>query len=147
MNGMDNLIAGMRYASAKYGSSILDVIGHGHGYASGGIINSPEMAWLAEGGFSESVISHDPANKVKSQAIWKETGDKLGFSTEGETLRRIMELIEEGNETNETIEVNTRNSGDNPIYLDNKKVGKQVAEPVKQEIENIEKRNKRFNRR
>ena len=58
-----------------------------------------------------------------------------------------MELIEEGNETNETIEVNTRNSGDNPIYLDNKKVGKQVAEPVKQEIENIEKRNKRFNRR
>lgn len=147
MNGMDNLIAGMRYASAKYGSSILDVIGHGHGYASGGIINSPEMAWLAEGGFSESVISHDPANKVKSQAIWKETGDKLGFSTEGETLRRIMELIEEGNETNETIEVNTRNSGNNPIYLDNKKVGKQVAEPVKQEIENIERRNKRFNRR
>lgn len=146
-NGLDNLIAGMRYASAKYGSSLLDVIGKGHGYATGGIINSPEIAWLAEGGFSESVISHDPANKVKSQAIWKETGDKLGFSNEGEMLRRIMELIEEGNETNETIEANTRNSGNNPIYLDNKKVGKQVAEPVKQEIENIEKRNKRFSRR
>lgn len=147
MNGTDNLIAGMRYASAKYGSSLLDVIGHGHGYASGGIVDSPEIAWLAEGGFSESIISHDPSNKVKSQAIWKETGDKLGFSTEGETLQRIMQLIEESNETNETIELNTRNSGNNPIYLDNKKVGKQVAEPVKTEIENIERRNKRFNRR
>lgn len=147
MNGMDNLIAGMRYASSRYGSSLLDVIGHGHGYADGGIINSPEIAWLAEGGFSESIISHDPANKVKSQAIWKETGDKLGFSTEGEILQRIMQLIEESNETNETIEVNTRNNGNNPIYLDNKKVGKQVADTVKTEIENIERRNKRFNRK
>ncbi|MDW4175291.1 peptidoglycan DD-metalloendopeptidase family protein [Staphylococcus saprophyticus] len=146
-NPLDNLLAGIHWAKYKYGKDMLSVIGHGHGYADGGIINSPEIAWLAEGGFPESVISHDPSNKVKSQAIWKETGDKLGFSTEGETLQRIMQLIEESNETNEAIEVNTRDSGNNPIYLDNKKVGKQVAEPVKNEIENIERRNKRFNRR
>ena len=56
-NPLDNLLAGIHWAKVRYGRNMLGVIGHGHGYENGGIVNSKQLAWLAEGGFSESVIS------------------------------------------------------------------------------------------
>ncbi|WP_411039612.1 peptidoglycan DD-metalloendopeptidase family protein [Staphylococcus equorum] len=61
MKGLDNLIAGMRYADAKYGNAGLSQIGKGVGYATGGIINSEGMYNLAEDGHSEVVVPLDPA--------------------------------------------------------------------------------------
>lgn len=130
-NPLHNLVAGMNYASKTYGSSLLDVIGHGHGhgYANGGIINSPEIAWLAEGGFSESVISHDPSMKARSKVIWDRTGEMLGFSEDAELLRGIISAINEGNSLQQ---INNRDTNriankDTNVYMDGKRVAQQVS--------------------
>ncbi len=128
-NPVHNLVAGMNYASRRYGNSLLDVIGHGHGYANGGIINSPEIAWLAEGGFSESVISHDPSMKARSKVIWDRTGEMLGFSEDAELLRGIITAINEGNSLQQ---INNRDTNriankDTNVYMDGKRVAQQVS--------------------
>ncbi|MCJ1783084.1 peptidoglycan DD-metalloendopeptidase family protein [Mammaliicoccus sciuri] len=128
-NPVHNLVAGMNYASRRYGNNLLDVIGHGHGYANGGIINSPEIAWLAEGGFSESVISHDPSAKARSKVIWDRTGEMLGFSEDAELLRGIITAINEGNSLQQ---INNRDTNriankDTNVYMDSKRVAQQVS--------------------
>ncbi len=128
-NPVHNLVAGMNYASKTYGNSLLGVIGHGHGYANGGIINSPEIAWLAEGGFSESVISHDPSMKARSKVIWDRTGEMLGFSEDAELLRGIIAAINEGNSL-QLINNNDTNriaNKDTNVYLDGKEISKSTS--------------------
>lgn len=128
-NPLHNLVAGMNYASKTYGNSLLGVIGKGHGYANGGIINSPEIAWLAEGGFSESVISHDPSMKARSKVIWDRTGEMLGFSEDAELLRGIIAAINEGNSL-QLINNNDTNriaNKDTNVYLDGKEISKSTS--------------------
>ncbi|WP_436867370.1 peptidoglycan DD-metalloendopeptidase family protein [Mammaliicoccus sciuri] len=127
-NPLHNLVAGMNYAKNTYGSRLLGTIGQGHGYAEGGIINSPEIAWLAEGGFSESVISHDPSMKARSKVIWDRTGEMLGFSEEAELLRGIYSAINEGNNLQS---INNRDTNriankDTKVFLDSKEITKKV---------------------
>ncbi|SFV40567.1 tape measure protein [Ligilactobacillus acidipiscis] len=46
-NGYDNLLAALRYAKKRYGSS-LSFLGNGHGYNEGGHPKYPQLAWLSE---------------------------------------------------------------------------------------------------
>ena len=46
------------------------------GYAKGGIVNSPTLAWIGEGASFESIIPHD--NSERSFNLWEKTGRLIG---------------------------------------------------------------------
>lgn len=105
------------------------------GYANGGIINAPEMAWLAEGGFSESVISHDPRQRTRSKALHDKTGKMLGVDDEAPLLREIIDILEAGNQLQSQNNNATRQllNKELNVYLNRKK----ITEEVNRESANI----------
>lgn len=68
LNALDNLIAGMRYAKTRYGSSLLRVIGQGHGYANGGIITKRHFAEVGEEG-EEVIIPMTKKRRPRAQQL------------------------------------------------------------------------------
>lgn len=115
-------------------------------YKTGGIVNSQQLAWLADGGFSESVISHDPANRVKSKAIYDRTGEMLGFNDDTEILLRVEQLLAEHNYHARNIDENTRRQADKSsvIQMNGRAVAKEIAEDTNTEIKRIEARKTKF---
>ncbi len=117
-NPLDNILASIRYAVSRYGN--LANAYRGVGYADGGIVNMKQLAWIAEGGWAESIISHDPSKRVRQQRIWQETGDRLGFTSDKSNkeilteLRRIAKAVEDGK---------------NPVVVMNDRVVGRMIEP------------------
>lgn len=56
MNGFDNMLAAIRYAKNRYGANMLGVIGRGHGYENGGLINKDGLYRAGEGNKPELVV-------------------------------------------------------------------------------------------
>ena len=80
-NGLDNLIAGMRYAKATYGpKGMLKQIGRGLPYKTGGIINTDGTYHLADGGYPEAVLSLDPNRASDTMKLMNYVQSKIGTS-------------------------------------------------------------------
>lgn len=69
-NGYDNMLAAINYAKSRYGSDMLAVIGHGHGYADGGHVYNKQLAWIAEDGDEFVINNRKPsADSLLASAI------------------------------------------------------------------------------
>ncbi|RZI03037.1 phage tail tape measure protein [Staphylococcus condimenti] len=64
LNGLDNLIAGMRYAKARYGGRMLSTIGVGGPYANGGMVTKHQIAEIGEGNKPEMVVPLTRRNRA-----------------------------------------------------------------------------------
>ncbi|WP_165982075.1 LysM peptidoglycan-binding domain-containing protein [Macrococcoides canis] len=108
------------------------------GYAKGGIVNIPQIAWIAEGGFAESIISHDPSQRVQQQKIWKDTGDKLGFTKDDALTLRMIQLLEEQKELQRLMA-----QRETVLKIDKKVIAKEIAPDIDKEMaQNLKYRNR-----
>lgn len=81
-NGFDNMLAAMNYAKNRYGASgMLGVIGHGHGYANGGIVSQHQIAQIAEGNKPEAIIPLDPLKRTRAMQLLAKANQIVGFDS------------------------------------------------------------------
>src|SRR5699024_8506277 len=118
-NGLDNLIAGMRYAKARYGKGgMLSRIGVGGPYANGGLVTKHQVAEIGEGNKPEMVIPL--TKKARAMQLIDQAKSFMGVNDEGSISSNnnntsnndiIVELMKQNNRLLEAL-INTVDNKD-----------------------------------
>lgn len=162
-NPLHNLVAGMRYAKSRYGGSMLSVIGHGHGYKTGGIVNGKQLAWLDEENKGEVVIPLNPSRRSDAMKLLAYTAMKImpkerggqGYrpnipdvniasnDTESNIVKMLAQIVRNQQEQLDRIEQQTETIRSKQYSIDKYEHEKQVIDTI-EKYERTKSRIKRF---
>lgn len=162
-NPLHNLVAGMRYAKSRYGGSMLSVIGHGHGYKTGGIVNGKQLAWLDEENKGEVVIPLNPSRRSDAMKLLAYTAMKImpkerggqGYrpnipdvniasnDTESNIIKMLAQIVRNQQEQIDRIEQQTETIRSKQYSIDKYEHEKQVVDII-EKYERTKSRIKRF---
>lgn len=131
-NGYDNLLAGIAYAKSRYGSNMLSVIGHGHGYANGGLVHKNGVYELAEGDMPEYVIPTDIAKRGRAwqlltEAVARFAGDAPQGNHDSTQDHGRVSVLEEKLDVMIGLLGQLVTNGSNPIEIRNVIDGRSVS--------------------
>ena len=131
-NGYDNLLAGIAYAKSRYGSNMLRVIGHGHGYANGGLVHKNGVYELAEGDMPEYVIPTDIAKRGRAwqlltEAVARFAGDSPQGNHDSNSDRERVSVLESKLDIMIDLLGQLVTNGSNPIEVRNIIDGRSVS--------------------
>lgn len=124
---LSNILASIRYAVSRYGS--LSRAYRGVGYANGGIITREHLAMVGEGNKPEVIIPLDKAKRSRAMQLLSKTKRIMG-DNDGVIIQSNVQT----NDQSEIIALLTEQNSlllsilnkDSNVYLDNKKVNKQL---------------------
>ena len=131
-NGYDNLLAGIAYAKSRYGSNMLRVIGHGHGYANGGLVHKNGVYELAEGDMPEYVIPTDIAKRGRAwqlltEAVARFAGDSPQGNHDSSSDQGRVSMLESKLDVMIDLLGQLVTNGMNPVEIRNVIDGRSVS--------------------
>lgn len=129
-NGFDNILAAINYAKHRYGKSgMLGVIGHGHGYENGGLIDHHQLIEVGEHNLPEVVIPLSAGKRSRAMELLQYAKNKLG-DKEGSVIVNggsNVDLTETNKKLDTLISLMTQLLGkDMNTYLNATKVNKEL---------------------
>lgn len=106
--------------------------------ADGGIVTSPTLSWVAEGGYPESIIPLDGSQNAVE--LWQRTGEMLGVFNRKDGYHALAaQLTGESSETGGNTVNNSEESSIviNPVFHINTGSGKDNADEIEKAIRDV----------